>query len=212
REKLHRIHSVRSNIVQALLKALETRDIQTEEHSKRLGRLIIDLAKAAGIPEQKFSDLYLFAQFHDIGKVGIPDSILFKPEKLSHCEELRMKAHCEIGKRIALASPDLVPIADWILKHHEWWNGEGYPMGLKGNEIPLECRILAIVDAYDAMVNDRLYKKAVSHETALAELSKCAGTQFNPELVEVFINKVSQKDMGTFLQSGQVGEIDSRPD
>jgi HD-GYP domain-containing protein (c-di-GMP phosphodiesterase class II) len=98
-----------------------------------------------------------------------------------------MQRHSEIGHRIALAAPDLAPIADWILKHHEWWNGKGYPLGLKGTEIPLECRILAVADAYDAMTSDRPYRKAMSHAEAVAELRRCAGTQFDPELVERFI-------------------------
>ena len=99
-----------------------------------------------------------------------------------------MRRHSEIGYRIAQSSPDLVPIADWILKHHEWWNGKGYPLGLKEEEIPLECRILAIADAYDAMTSDRPYRKALSHEDAVAELLKCSSTQFDPGLVGKFIS------------------------
>lgn len=98
-----------------------------------------------------------------------------------------MRRHCEIGNRIAQASPDLLPIADWILKHHEWWNGSGYPLGLKGKDIPLECRIISIADAYDAMTNDRPYRKALTHEEAIAELKLGSGEQFDPQLVEDFM-------------------------
>ncbi|MDP3045342.1 MAG: HD domain-containing phosphohydrolase, partial [Bacillota bacterium] len=98
-----------------------------------------------------------------------------------------MRRHCEIGHRIALSAPDMIPIADWILKHHEWWNGQGYPLGLQGEGIPLECRILAVVDAYDAMTNDRPYRPAMPHETATDELLRCAGTQFDPLVVEKFV-------------------------
>lgn len=141
-----------------------------------------------GLSEMRIqADLRLFAQFHDIGKVGIPDQILFKNGPLTLEEMVIMKRHCEIGYRIAQASPDLLPIAEWILKHHEWWNGKGYPLGLKGEEIPLECRILAIADAYDAMTNDRPYRKALTREEALSEIKKCSGTQFDPRLVDMFL-------------------------
>lgn len=187
REKLHRSKSARSAIVLTLMKALEARDFITEGHADRLSRLVEAVAVEIWLPERSVADLRLLAQFHDIGKVGIPDRILFKPGTLTHDEVVEMRRHCEIGHRIALSAPDLVPIADWILKHHEWWNGTGYPLGLKGDEIPLECRILAIADAYDAMTSDRPYRKALAHEDALAELRDCAGTQFDPGLVEQFI-------------------------
>ena len=122
-----------------------------------------------------------------LGKVGIPDRILFKNGPLSQEELLEMRRHPEIGYRIAQSAPDLAPIAEWILLHHEWWNGKGYPLGIKGKKIPLACRLLAIVDAFDAMTNDRPYRYSLPHSEALAELKKNAGTQFDPELVDNFI-------------------------
>ena len=98
-----------------------------------------------------------------------------------------MRQHCDIGFRIARASLDLEPIADWILKHQEHWDGKGYPLGLSGEQIPLQCRILAIVDAFDAMTTDRPYRKAMSREAAIAEIKRCAGTQFDPNLAALFI-------------------------
>jgi HD-GYP domain-containing protein (c-di-GMP phosphodiesterase class II) len=98
-----------------------------------------------------------------------------------------MKRHCEIGYRIALSAADLVPIADWILKHHEWWDGQGYPLGIKGEEIPVECRLLAIANAYEALTSARPYRRTCSHWEAVAELRRYAGTQFDPELLEMFI-------------------------
>lgn len=188
RVKLHSSQSARSTIVTSMMKMLETRDHITEGHGERVQDLVVELARAYGLPENRMNDLRLFSQFHDIGKVGIPDKILFKPGSLNSEEEYaEMQRHCMIGYRIAQSVPDLVPIADWILKHHEWWNGKGYPLGLEGEAIPVECRILSIVDAYDAMTNDRPYRKGLTHSQAITELLKCSGTQFDPHLVSVFL-------------------------
>lgn len=196
RQKLNNRQSSRDAVVQTLLKALEARDYLSEGHADRLKRLAATLAFAARLPERRAAtDLCLLAQFHDIGKMGVPDSILFKPESLTPDEKAEVQQHCEIGYRIAQSSLDLFPIADWILKHHEWWNGEGYPLGLQGEDIPLECRILAIIDAYDNMTNDRLYRKAMNREEALAELKRCAGTQFDPALVEIFSELIMQGEI-----------------
>jgi diguanylate cyclase (GGDEF)-like protein/PAS domain S-box-containing protein len=193
REKLHRSKSARSAIVQTLMEAIKERDFITSGHADRLKEFATGLAKSISLPESKSVDLRLLAQFHDIGKVGISDIILFKPGALSAQEYAEMQRHCEIGYRIAMSAPDLVPIADWILKHHEWWNGQGYPLRLKGEEIPLECRILAIADAYDAMTSDRPYRKAMTQEEAVKELRKCAGTQFDPQLVPKFVQVLERQ-------------------
>ena len=190
REKLHQKNSARSAIVQGLVKALEARDFITEGHGDRLQNLVEEFARVVGIPEYSLPDLRLLAHFHDIGKVGIPDHILFKSGPLTDEEWKIMRQHCEIGHRIANSTPDLAPIADWILKHQEWWNGKGYPLGIQGESIPLECRILSIVDAFDAMTSDRPYRKALDRNAATAELQRCAGAQFDPELVETFTRLV----------------------
>lgn len=187
REKLHHHQSKRSKNIELLSKMLEARDFITEGHGERLQTLTTELSKVIRLSEPEINDISLFAQFHDLGKIGIPDSILFKPGRLDDTEIVNMKRHTEIGYRIAKASPDLAHISDWILKHHERWDGKGYPYGLKGEEIPIQCRILAIVDAYDAMINDRPYRKAMSKEMAIEEIIKCAGTQFDPVLAEKFI-------------------------
>ncbi|MCL5057499.1 MAG: PAS domain S-box protein [Actinobacteria bacterium] len=187
REKLLRSQSTRSSIVQTLMKAMEARDFITEGHADRLQDLVSGLAKTTGLSERNITDLRLLAKFHDIGKVGIPDRILFKPGPLSSEEKSEMLRHSEIGHRIAQSAPDLAHIADWILKHHEWWNGKGYPLELKGEAIPLECRILAIADAYDAMTNNRPYRMAMTHQDAVKELLRCSGTQFDPLLVSMFL-------------------------
>ncbi|MEM5818504.1 MAG: HD domain-containing phosphohydrolase, partial [Desulfitobacterium hafniense] len=190
REKLHSNNSTRNSQVQILSKALECRDFITEGHAERVQNLIISTGQLAGLSEQRLSDLKLFAQFHDIGKVGIPDQILFKKGRLTGDEWEIMKQHCEIGYRIAQSTPDIYPIADWILKHHENWDGSGYPLGLAGEEIPIECRILAVADTFDAMTNDRPYRKAQSTQAAIEEILRCAGTQFDPHIVELFVKTV----------------------
>ena len=192
REKLHRSKSTRSAIVQALMKALEVRDFITEGHADRLQDLVVSLGREMDLSERNLADLRLLAQFHDIGKVGIPDRILFKPGRLSSEEFKEMQRHSEIGHRIAQSAPDLLPIADHILRHHEWWNGGGYPLGLKEEDIPLECRILAIADAYDAMTSDRPYRKALSQEEAFIELINNVGIQFDPKLVPIFISVIAK--------------------
>jgi diguanylate cyclase (GGDEF)-like protein/PAS domain S-box-containing protein len=190
KEKQYHSQTARIAIVEALKKALETKDFMTQGHMSRLRALTATFVSAIDIPKHFTKDLLLFAQFHDIGKVGIPDSILFKPAKLTPMEYTEMKRHCEIGYRIAQSSTDLAPIADLILKHHEWWNGKGYPLGLKEEEIPLGCRILAIADAYESMTGLRPYRKPMAQRVAIKELKKCAGTQFNPELVDKFVQVI----------------------
>ena len=187
REKLFHHQSSRSTLIHALMGALESKNLETREHVERLGELAALVARRIGYAEHKIMELDLFAKFHDIGKVGVADSILNKPGPLTLEERVEMERHCEIGYRIAIASPELAPIADLILKHQEWYNGKGYPLGFRGDDIPIQCRIVAIVDAYDAMTSDRPYRKAMTKGLALAELRRCAGTQFDPDLVEVFL-------------------------
>ena len=187
RKKLYHTQSVRSTIVHTLINTLKERDLTTEYHVIRLEKLLVSVAVFIGLPESTRSDLSLFAKFHDIGKVGISDAILFKEGALTPEEWTEMKRHCEIGYRISLSAPGLIPIADWILKHHEWWDGKGYPLGIEGEEIPIECRLFAIVDAYAALTSARPYRKALSHAEALAELQRHTGTQFDPKLLEKFV-------------------------
>ena len=193
RQKLYRSQSARSAIVQTLMKALEARDFITEGHAERLQVMVAELGAKLGLTGRNIVDLRLLAQFHDIGKVGLPDRILFKPEPLTPEERKEMQRHSEMGHRIALSAPDLVHIADWILKHHEWWNGSGYPLGLAKEDIPLECRILAVADAYDAMTSNRPYRDALPRETAVAELERCAGIQFDPYLIKQFVEMIEQR-------------------
>ncbi len=193
RQKMHQSQSIHGAIVQTMMKALEARDHITEGHADRLGELMERMGQKLRLPQGIIADLRLFAKFHDIGKVGIPDSILNKPGKLDADEVAVMRRHCEIGFRIARSSPDLEPIADWILKHQEHWDGNGYPLGLAGEEIPIECRVLGIIDAYDAMTSDRPYRKAMNSPDAIAEIRRCSGTQFDPELAAQFVEMIDSE-------------------
>ncbi len=187
RDKLYGSFSTRSKVVNSLMSALAERDYITEGHAMRLEKLSLALGEKNNLSSRQLADLALLAQVHDLGKVGIPDHVLLKPGALNNDEWAVMKLHPEKGYRIALSSPELIAIADLILKHHEHWDGSGYPLGLKGEEIPLSCRILAIVDAFDAMTNDRPNKKAMSVDDAKLELLINAGGQFDPHLVEMFL-------------------------
>jgi len=194
-EKLYLGASARSKIVNALLTALSERDYITEGHARRMQKLCQELGEKVGLSAQQLANLSLLAQVHDLGKVGIPDRILFKRGPLTKREREVMRQHSEKGYRIALSSPDLAGIADLILKHHEKWDGTGYPLGLKGEEIPIECRILSIVDAFDAMTAGRPYRRAKAVKEALEEIRRCSGTQFDPELAETFIEMMASAEL-----------------
>ncbi len=152
RDKLHKGAGAKSQIIKSLMAALGERDFITEGHANRLEELCRKVGEKINLSNKQLSDLTLLAQVHDLGKVGIPDQILFKEGPLNKEEWKIMRTHTEKGHRIAAASTDLHGIADLILHHHERWDGSGYPEGLKGKAIPVECGILAIVDAYDAML------------------------------------------------------------
>ena len=188
--KLLKKESIRSAFVSSFMKALEAKDYVVEGHVMRMEALVTRIGEALSLHRDRLDKLILLTRFHDIGKIGIPDSILKKPALLTETEWKVMRTHSSIGERIALEAADIRDIAHLILKHHERWDGGGYPLGLKGDEIPVECRILAIADTFDAMTNDRPYRPAVSCERAILEIDRCAGTQFDPELVGVFLNVI----------------------
>ena len=192
-QKLMETRSYRSAILASLISSLRERNYETEEHAQRLRELCVTLGQVIGLSQSQLNELALLSALHDIGKLAIPDHILMKPGPLSEAEWEVMRRHAEIGYRIADSTPELRPLAEAILSHHEHWDGRGYPRGLAGEEIPLLSRILAIVDAYDAMTHERPYREAVSHAKALAELERCAGTQFDPDLVAVFVEQLEQR-------------------
>lgn len=151
RSKLLESKSVRATTISSLRRTLFEKSHDTEEHTLRIQQLALQVGRVFGLSDSELDDLSLLATLHDIGKIAIPEGIIIKPGNLSPEEWELIWKHPEIGYRIAGASPELAPIAEAILAHHEWWDGNGYPRGLKGEEIPLTSRIIAIVDAYDAM-------------------------------------------------------------
>jgi len=202
RDKLFSAKSREKHLLDSFSMILAERDSHTEDHAKRLQELALALGKRVGLTEYQLNNLKLLALLHDIGKIGIPDNILFKTYTLTPSEWEKMKAHPQIGYRMAKNIPDFATIAHEILYHHEHWDGSGYPEGLKGEEIPLLSRIISIVDAYDVMQSRRPYKGAVSKAKALEEVKRYAGTQFDPQLVEIFLKMVKNKTHVTGDDSG----------
>ncbi len=178
--------SYHNAMLTSIMATMNARSQETEEHALRLVSLSRMVGTHLALPQKSLDDLQLLAMLHDIGKVGIDDRILNKPGKLSEEEWIIMKKHPEIGYRIANSLPELASIGEYILTHHERWDGKGYPKGLKGEEIPLPSRILAVVDAYDAMTEERVYRKKRSQEEAMEEIMNHSGTQFDPAIVEIF--------------------------
>ena len=187
--------SAHSSLLDSLAQTLQESDSCTREHVKRTQILGEKLGIRLGLNDVDLSNLALLCLLHDIGKLGIPLEILNKPGKLTEEEWVMMRSHAEKGYRIAKASKELSDIADLILHHHECWNGKGYPDGLAQEAIPLLSRIIAVVDTYDAMTNDRPYRRALTQTQACRELMRCAGTQFDPYLVSEFIEMLKSMDM-----------------
>lgn len=190
RRKLLDKKSIRSSITDSLIKSLQEKNTETEEHTERVTTYASSLGVVLNLKASELDELFLVAKFHDIGKIGIREDILLKHGKLTYDEFIIMKTHSEKGYRILQAMGELENVAKCVLCHHEKWDGTGYPLGLKEQEIPLISRIISIADAYDVMRSERTYKKPMSKEDAILELKHCSGSQFDPFLVDTFINYV----------------------
>ena len=173
--------------LEALGSAIETRDVGTQAHSRRVRGYSLAIARAHGVPEGELRDVEHGVLLHDIGKIGIPDAILLKPGPLTAAEWAIMRRHPEIGRQMIEKIPFLRGAVPIVHHHHERWDGTGYPLSLRGEAIPLGARIFAAADAFDAMTFDRPYSRALSLEAARYEIRRCAGTHFDPAVVETFL-------------------------
>jgi diguanylate cyclase (GGDEF)-like protein/PAS domain S-box-containing protein len=194
-DKLSRGKLARAGIIDSLLDSLSARGNLGEGDSDQVIELCERMGLSLTLSDKQQADLLLLARVYDLGKISTPDQLIHKslkqkPDELTEAEWETIRRHPETGYRIASSSPELVGVADLILRHHENLDGSGYPLGLKGEDIPLECRILAVVTAYSAMTHSRSYAKTVKHTDALLELKRCAGTQFDPQVVEAFIKMI----------------------
>ncbi len=189
--KLLEKRSSHSAIISSIQAAMLEKSHETEAHSERLIQLVKMIGTRLELSQTDLDHLALLATLHDIGKIGISEQILKKPGKLNDQEWLEMRKHPEIGARIALSTASFAPIADYILCHHERWDGTGYPQGLAGNAIPLLSRILAVADAFDAMTQTRVYHAAMPQEQAIDEIRRNAGTQFDPRIAQLFCDALA---------------------
>ncbi len=172
----------------ALLAALDAREHETSDHSQRVVRFTKAVAKVIGFDGKDLGDIGRGALLHDIGKIGVPDSILLKPGPLTADEWVEMRKHPDIGFQILKGIPFLTTPAEIVLSHQERFDGGGYPRGLKGEQIPIGARIFAISDTFDAITSDRPYRKGRSYDVAREEIARCSGTQFDPDCVKAFLS------------------------
>lgn len=195
RHKLYESLSFRSRTIGLITSALFEKSSREMAHSKRVGDLCKAIAKRMGFSEERVNRMQIAGLMHDIGKIGVPEVLLNKPTALTPSEWEKMKRHPEIGYRILISTQEYSEVADFILAHHERFDGTGYPRGLRGEAIPLEARIICVADSYDAMTTKRTYKAGLEWKEAIVEMQNCAGTQFDPEIVEQLIAIIGEKAM-----------------
>ncbi len=186
-----------------LARSLDLRDPHVVEHSKNVSRYAICVAEELGLPQDQIDTIRKAGLLHDIGKLGVREEVLFKPARLTADEFEMVKEHAVIGAELVQGCYSLEPLVPFILHHHEWFNGQGYPHGLVGDEIPLEARILSVADAVEAMASDRPYKKAMSPAAILDEVKRCAGTQFDPVVTKAFARVIQNKGEAVIVNSAR---------
>ena len=193
----------------AVIKALEQREFETEGHNQRMITFSLRLGYELGLEKEALRDLEFGTMLHDIGKINISDDILKKPERLDMSEWASMKRHPVLGHEILQGIPFLEGASRIVAEHHECWDGSGYPHGLRGEEIAIGARILAVVDAFDSMISDRAYRKRQSYAEALSELEKFAGTQFDPIVVEAF-QQIPAEDWEYLHERSLMGRMENQ--
>jgi diguanylate cyclase (GGDEF)-like protein/putative nucleotidyltransferase with HDIG domain len=190
RQKLYERSSVRSKTIDLIMNTLFEKSNREAMHSNRVSRISQAIASKMNFSKDAVQQMKIAGLIHDIGKIGVDENILNKPGRLTVDERRDMERHPEIGWKILSSANEFLELAQFVLNHHERWDGSGYPNGLKGEEIQLEARIISVADAYDAMTSERSYKKGMCQDEAVKELQRCSGTQFDPEIVDVFIHLV----------------------
>jgi diguanylate cyclase (GGDEF)-like protein len=190
KKKLYEGPSMRGRTISAIVNTLHEKNLREAMHSKRVSKYCVEFAKILKLSHREIKEMETAGLMHDIGKIAVDEAVLNKPGKLDEEEYEEIKKHPEIGYRILSTVNDMADMAEIAFSHHEKWDGTGYPRGLKGKEIPYNARMVAIVDAFDAMTSERTYKKAMTEEEAGAEILRCAGTQFDPILAQIFVEKV----------------------
>lgn len=204
-------NSYRSTL-RALSAALGTRDQDTHGHTERVVAYSLRLGKELGLDREQMTSLEYGALLHDIGKIGVPDAILRKPAKLTEDEWSQMRMHPHHGKQIIRGIKFLEGAARVVFEHHEKWDGSGYPQGLRGSDIDLNARIFAVADAFDAIISNRVYRKGKSYAEAFAELNRCAGNHFDPQVVEAFhrVKAEEWEELGTQASEEERGFTENR--
>jgi putative nucleotidyltransferase with HDIG domain len=185
------------NTVETLIRAIQARDKYTSGHSARVSRYALLIGEKFGLTSRDRHELYLASMLHDIGKIGIPDDLLNREDKLTDEQIRQIRNHVNVGASMLNALGEMNPIVPLILHHHEAWDGSGYPDGLKGEEIPLMARILAVADSFDAMTSDRPYRKAMSKPAAIAEIKQFSGRSFDPAVVDAFLEVLREQAAST---------------
>jgi energy-coupling factor transport system substrate-specific component len=186
--------------IEAIARTIDVKDSYTNGHSRRVGYYSREIAKAMGLDEKQVENIFYTALLHDIGKIGIPISIINKPSRLDDNEFATMKTHTSKGGKILKDMSTIPGIVEGAMYHHERYDGTGYPKGLKGEEIPLIARIICCADCFDAMATKRSYKEPCTKDYIINEFKRCSGTQFDPEIAKIMVKLIEEDKFKTIME------------